>query len=391
MQMNKPRVNLAAAISFAVFSSPAVLADASACIESATLTVRSCHAETASDYNATAARCETISDDEERDSCNAQAASDRLEARASCKEQRGARVTVCEALGEERYEDPLANPGIDFIDPDEIGPGGHDNNPYVILQAGHTHVLRSEEYDEDSGETSVELIVVHATDEVREIAGTPCRVVVDVVVEPEWDEEEEKWEFVPVEVTDDWFAQDSASNVYYCGELARNFEDGIMRDLDGSFEAGRELAAGGLLTLAFPAPGDMHRQEYALGEAEDIVEYLEVHADPADEGIPEDVLAMEYRCTTAGNSCLKTYDSTPLEPGKAEFKYYLAGTGFVLAAPLEDGEVNTNSSEWLVCEGDSLDALESCGVDAEFGAGALDELRQELCDLHDEYCEDGEG
>ena len=39
----------------------------------------------------------------------------------------------------------------------------------------------------------IELIVAYATDEVREIAGVNCRVVVDVVVEPEWDEDEGKW------------------------------------------------------------------------------------------------------------------------------------------------------------------------------------------------------
>ena len=55
----------------------------------------------------------------------------------------------------------------------------------------------------------------------------------------------------PIEV-DDWFAQDAQTNVYYCGELARNFEDGVLRDLDGSFEAGLDYAQGGALTLAFP-------------------------------------------------------------------------------------------------------------------------------------------
>jgi hypothetical protein len=85
-----------------------------------------------------------------------------------------------------------------------------------------------------------------------------------------------------------------------------------------------------------------------------------------------------------------TYDSSPLEPNKAEFKYYLAGTGFVLAVNIEDDEVLENGAEWLVCEGDSLDILDSCGIDDEFGPGAVEELRGAMCDLADELCDDGE-
>jgi hypothetical protein len=352
--------------------------------------VNSCFAESQEEYNATLARCVSINNASAREACKQLAREQRGEARETCGEQKSARLEVCDVLREHRYEDPFENARISFINPDEIGPGGFANNPYVILQAGHTHMLRSEEYDEETDETAVELIVVHATDEVREIAGVDCRVLVDVVVEPEWEEDEGKWGFVPIEITDDWFAQDADSNVYYCGEVARNYEDGILRDLDGSFEAGLDYAEGGALTLAQPAVGTIHRQEYALGEAEDLVEYRALGADPTAEGIPEHHLDPAYRCSTPGNSCLMTYDFTPLEPANAEFKYYLAGVGFVLSAPLEDGEINRDSSEWLVCQGDSLAMLETCGIDDEFGPGALDELRQELCDLHDEYCDDGE-
>lgn len=390
MQTNKPCISLAAAVGLAVLSSSNALAAGSPCKFSAKLMASSCHAERMEEYSSSFARCNAIDDAEARDNCKTAARNARKAAGPGCAEQKSARMEVCNALGERRYQDPLADPGIEFIDPDDIGSGGVENNPYVILETGHTHVLRAEEYDPDTDETAIELIVVYATDEVREIAGVNCRVVVDVVVEPEWDEDEGKWGFTPIEVTDDWFAQDAQTNVYYCGELARNFEDGVLRDLDGSFEAGLDYAQGGALTLAFPTPGDIHRQEYALGEAEDIVEYVALDADPADEGISDLQLDSAYRCTASGNSCLMTYDSTPLEPGNAEYKYYLAGVGFVLSAHLEDGEINPDVSEWLVCHGDSLDVLSTCGFDAEFGAGATAELRQELCDLHDEYCDDGE-
>lgn len=394
----KPLLALTAAPIVAALFSQTVLAahQTTACQASAQAMGRSCNFERKEDHDATLARCGSISNTSERSACENAAKQDKKDAKALCDEQQDARQEVCRTLNENRYNDPLADGQITFIDPDAIGAPGIDENPYVILKAGHTHVLRSEEYDPETDETTVEIIVVHATDEVREIQGVSCRVLVDIVLIPEWDEEEAKWEFTPVEVTDDWFAQDADENVYYCGELARNFEDGILRDLDGSFEAGLELAEGGALTLAAPAPGVMHRQEYALGEAEDLVEYLSSDADPADEGIGQDQLLEKFRCATDGNQCLMTYDSTPLSPGNTEFKYYLAGTGFVLSAHLEDGEINTNTSEWLVCSEDSIEAAfadgSDCGFD-QFGVPGVDvreELLEELCDQHEEYCADGE-
>ena len=399
MYYTKPVMTVVLAASFALVGSPAALAkhQTKACESSAKTMKQSCDDERREEYNATLARCGSISAAAARTACVNTAGAEQTTSKEICKEQLDARKEVCATLGEDRYNDPLVDTSITFIDPNKIGEQpGIDENPYVILKTGHTHVLRSEEYNPETDETSVEIIVVHATDEVREIQGVACRVLVDVVLTPQWDAEDAKWEFIPIEVTDDWFAQDSGENVYYCGELARNFDEGILRDLDGSFEAGRDLAEGGALTLAAPAPGVTHRQEYALGEAEDLVEYLSTDADPADEGIGEEQLLAQFRCATDGNTCLMTHDSTPLGPDNTEFKYYLAGTGFVLSAHLEDGVINTNTSEWLVCSEDSLEAVfadgSACGFD-HFGEPAVDvraELREELCDQHSEYCADVE-
>ena len=168
-----------------------------------------------------------------------------------------------------------------------------------------------------------------------------CRVVADVVVEIAEDDEADDDEaddglvdYQAIEVTDDWFAQDDQQNVYYCGEVARNYEDGVLRDLDGSFESGVDFAMGGVLTKALPAEGDIHRQEYALGEAEDIVEYEVVDGVPSAEEGGE---IEGFECAPDG--CLRTFDFSPLEPEATELKYYLAGIGFVLAVGMEDGEV----------------------------------------------------
>ena len=339
----------------------------SACARSAGDMSRSCRLETGEEYNVTIANCRQFATRAERIACRAVAREERAEAHETCGDQYEARIEACDLLGENRYSDPLENPAIDFIDPNDIGAGGLPNNPYVILQSGHTHVLKSEE----------EIVVVHATEDTRDILGVSCRVIVDIVVEEEFDDEENEWDYLPIEVTDDWFAQDIHSNVYYCGEVAQNFEEEVLRDLDGSFEAGRDYAKGGLLTLAMPDPGQVHRQEYSLGEAEDIVEYLDIAASPAAEEGGEN---QAYPC---GHSCLRTFDSAPLDPEATEYKYYLPGIGFVLAVGLEDGEL-TGEREELVCVGDSLDVLEerACGIEDP------EELLEELCELSDAFCED---
>ena len=82
--------------------------------------------------------------------------------------------------------------------------------------------------------------------------------------------------------------------------------------------------------------------------------------------------------------CLKTFDFAPLEPESTEYKYYLPGVGFVLAVSLEDGEIEEEGREELICMGDSLAILasEDCEIEAP------QELFGELCDLHDELCMD---
>ncbi len=340
------------------------------CEKSARLMARSCSAETTEELTATLAACNGISDREERDECKSEAREEKRNAADDCSDQQEARLDACDLLGETFYDDPLVNESISFVDPDDIGEGDiYANNPYVILQQGHTHVLASEE----------EIVVVYVTEEIREIQGVPCRVVADVVVEQEYDEEEDEWEYTPIEVTDDWFAQDVDSNVYYCGEVAQNFEDGVLRDLDGSFESGLDLAKGGLLTSAMPSVGDIHRGEYLLGEAEDIVAYLSV-----DDAMPSEEEGGENKVFPCDGGCLKTFDFSPLEPESTEYKYYLPGVGFVLAVSMEDGEIEEDGREELVCTGDSLDVLfeEECGIEDP------QELLEDLCEYHNEFCDD---
>ena len=336
----------------------------SVCETTAKTMFKACRNDVRDDYLTTLANCANISSWEDRWACYSEAADVRGEETESCADVREAREEACEVLGENRYDpDPLLDPNIEFIHPDQV-PGEYSANPFVSVVAGHTYVLRA-------GEEGQETVIVHVTDDTREIQDVDCRVVVDIVLE--WSEDDGEYE--AVEVTDDWFAQDTDGNVYYCGEIARNYEDGVLRDLDGSFEAGMDFAKAGLLIKAFPIEGAAHRLEFALGEAEDIIQYLSIAASPEEENLL-------FPCN---DGCLKTFDFAPIDPEATEFKYYKPGVGFVLAVAMEEGEI-TGEREELVCTGDSLDEVltnPDCGFPDD-----MDSLLDELCKLSpDVYCD----
>jgi hypothetical protein len=354
-------------MSVSAFNSAMATEAHSPCNKAAHKMFQACRHDVQDNLKTVRANCTNLGHRDERRTCLREAKITSLEESQFCIQQLEARMDACEVLGEVRYDpDPLLDPGISFVDPDDVDPT--TANPYISIVEGHTFVLRT-------GEEQEEIVVVHATDEVRDIQGVPCRIVVDVVLEQAVDEEDGSIEYIPVEVTDDWFAQDVSGNVYYCGELARNFEGGLMTDLDGSFEAGRDYAKGGLQIMAFPETGLAHRQEFALGEAEDIIQYVDLAAYPEEEN-------ERYSCAQSGG-CLMTYDFSPLAPEATEFKYYIAGVGFVLAQAMKDGEF-TGERETLECVGDNLDVLEGpeCGI--------LDheELMETLCKASPEaFCD----
>ncbi len=323
------------------------------CEKTAQLMFKSCTAEVKEEFSAHRANCENLSDPDARLDCLDSAEEMADDNSEECTGIREARVEACDLLGEDRYDpDPLLNPAIVFIDPDTID--AMSANSYLSLQAGKTAVLRG-----GDGESWPELVVVHVTDQKRIIQGVQCRIVVDIAMAVE--AENGQVEYEVEEHTDDWYGQATSGDVYYCGELSRNFEDGILDNLDGSFEAGKNLAKAGLLISATPMIGAAHRQEFALGEAEDMVEYLAMNAVPTPEEGGDNPA---FPCAEAAMGCLKTRDLAAIDPESTEYKFYIDGIGFVLAVSLEDG-VLTGDREELVCSGDSLDVLwsDDCGID----------------------------
>ena len=184
------------------------------------------------------------------------------------------------------------------------------DNPYWPMRPGARWVYR-----ETDSEGLEQKVVVTVTPKTKRIAnGVEARVVHDVVTE----------DGEPVEVTDDWYAQDKDGNVWYLGEATTEYENGKPVSRKGSFEAGRDGAQPGVIMPADPEPGVAYRQEYYKGEAEDRGEIV---------GVDEqaEVPAGHFR------NVLMTKDLNPLEPKILEFKFYARGVGPVLAVSVSGG------------------------------------------------------
>jgi hypothetical protein len=182
------------------------------------------------------------------------------------------------------------------------------DNPYWPMRPGARWVYR-----EDPG---ARRIVVEVTGETRRIAnGVEALVVSDVVTR----------HGEPVEVTHDWYAQDSAGNVWYLGEDTAEYENGRVATRAGSFEAGADGAQAGIIMPARPRVGMAYRQEYLKGQAEDRAEILSVGADQAS------VPAGHFAHT------LMTRELTRIEPDTEEIKFYGRGVGPVLALTTSGG------------------------------------------------------
>jgi hypothetical protein len=117
------------------------------------------------------------------------------------------------------------------------------DNPYWPMSPGSRWVYR-----ETDGEGNVQRVVVTVTDRTKRIAnGVEARVVRDVVSE----------DGEPVEITDDWYAQDADGNVWYLGERTAEYKNGEVVTRAGSFEAGVDGAQAGVMMPADPQGGDV--------------------------------------------------------------------------------------------------------------------------------------
>ena len=184
------------------------------------------------------------------------------------------------------------------------------DNLYWPMKPGNRWVYR--ETDPDGTTLRV---VVTVTSKTKPMAdGIVARVVRDTVTE----------DGKLVEDTWDWYAQDKAGNIWYFGELTKEYENGKFVSSAGSFEAGVDGAQPGVIMPANPKAGLAYRQEYYKGQAEDTAEIFSL----------DEQAEVPYGHF---KNVVMTKDLNRLKPKALEYKFYARGIGPVLAVGISGG------------------------------------------------------
>ena len=183
------------------------------------------------------------------------------------------------------------------------------DHPYWPMAPGSRWVYR--ETTGSGGELQVEITVLAET---KVILGITATIVHDVVSR----------DGAIIEDTFDWYAQDSAGNLWYLGEDTKESKNGVVVSTGGSWQAGVDGAQAGIVLPAEPRVGMTYRQEYYAGKAEDAAE----------------ILSLTERVEVAHGSysdVLMTKDYTPLSPNLVEHKFYAKGIGVILVRDVSGG------------------------------------------------------
>jgi hypothetical protein len=191
-------------------------------------------------------------------------------------------------------------PPSDFVD--------RVDHPFFPLVPGTTFTYTGQQ------EGSPRKVTVFVTHKTKRILGISATVVLDQVV-VDGQPEEKTW---------DWYAQDKNGNVWYLGEDSFDFVNGKWERSDGSWETGVDGAKAGLIMEAQPQVGDVYRQEYYAGHAEDMAEVI---------GTDESVVVPYGSFQHA----LETSEWTPLEKRVVEHKYYVRDVGNVRTIMVKGG------------------------------------------------------
>ena len=186
------------------------------------------------------------------------------------------------------------------LDPAELATSGE--NPYFVLEPG---------FQSEFGGGGVRLVITVLSD-IKRVDGVDTRVV---------EERETKGGHL-IEVSRNFFAISRRTNaVFYFGEDVDMYENDRVVSHDGAWQSG---AGGAKFGLMMPAPiliGARFYQEIAPKVAMDRAEVLSM---------------TEIVKTPAGEfrNCVKIEETTPLEPGVREAKFYARGIGLV-----QDGDL----------------------------------------------------
>ena len=185
------------------------------------------------------------------------------------------------------------------IVPSNILPDG--TNKYFRLVPGYALTLSGTE------EGKKILLTITVLQETKLVDGFTTRIV----------EERELVNGEIAEISRNYFGLDKTNNdVYYFGEDVDMYKNGNVASHDGSWESGVKGARFGLAIPGTIKAGDRFYQENAPGIAMDRIE------------IQTDKFKIKTKAGTFSH-CLKTEETSPLEPNNKEYKVYTPGIGLV--------------------------------------------------------------
>ncbi len=291
------------------------------CSDTADTMYRACEAEVRDDGLVATAICGNLTSDDERQECLDEVAEASAEGAELCRDQLTARRAVCKAVGEDAY-DPDFEPVsflANFRRPSRT-------NRYFPLTVGHRWEYRG----------GSEVVRVEVLDRTKLIDGVRCVVVRDTVTA----------NGKVIEDTFDWLAQAKNGGVWYCGEEVKDYETfrgdrPVLPELvsiDGSFKVGRDGAKPGLIFPPAPFAGLVYREEFSLGNAEDLAEVLTISYGYGRTPELDRLVPWRLASRLCAGDCIVTNNYSPLEPGAFERKYYAPGVGLFLTIHLDSGE-----------------------------------------------------
>jgi hypothetical protein len=207
---------------------------------------------------------------------------------------------------------PDVNPG-DFVYPIT------NPNPLFPLVPGTTFFYEGES-DEAPTTNVTEVTCDTLVIEIKNDAGTATGSVTTTIVRDRAFDENGNL----VEDTFDYYAQDKNGTVWYFGEDTTEFGPPISTE--GTWREGVDDADAGFIMLAKPHVGNRYFQEFAPGVAVDLAKVISL-----------DGTAFSPFTGDASN-LLVTKETSQLDPGVVENKFYASGIGFIRGEIVKGGD-----------------------------------------------------
>jgi hypothetical protein len=222
-------------------------------------------------------------------------------------------LSACGGSGSKSSSPPSLPQGTKAVKLDPADFTTEIDNPYWPIRPGSHWVYREVE----DGEAHRDDVTV--TDRTKTLGGIEARVVHDRVSK----------NGETLENTDDYYAQDSAGNLWYLGENTAEYENGKLKTTEGTWAYGTDGAQPGVIVPAHPKQGMKYREEYYKGHAEDAAEILNV-------GSQVQVPYGRFR------GALFTRNYSAIEPTVEEMKFYAKGVGPVMELIVSGGSGRTD-------------------------------------------------